>query len=286
MRHSRYKKVGQSPAVKRGLLAHVAPFWPAIQKAAAASLKQKPSGFLPPPDQRSLLGAGFWGCVWPTADKRFVIKASVDLTEGPHVALAMKLFPKHPGMAYYHRIWRLPQRVWTNEQGYSWVWIMLREETDVDSIWRGVSPAPGYRKIHAGLDALPECCGCLHQERALARQTCDGQDVQLAEHELAKILKQVGSPASSKGKYVASLIGDAYKKHGILLGDVHFGNVGLRRHDLSKFGVKRHRDLVVTDLGDLGQAPRGMGGYPDVPEIRKNPGLYQRLFDEIPVLRP
>ena len=283
MRHSRYKTVSQSPAIKRGLLGYVAPFWKAIEKAAAASIKAKPTGFLPPPDKASLLGCGFWGCVWPTADKRFVLKASVDLTEGPHVALAMKLFPKHPGMAYHHRIWRLPSRVWTNEQGYSWVWIMLREETDVDSIWNDTKPAPGYKKIHDGLDALPDCCSCLHQEKVLA---CGSADVRKAERELDVILKKIGTPASSKGKYVSSLITMAYRDHGILLGDVHFANVGLRRHDLSQFGVKRHKDLVVTDLGDLGQSPRTDGDYPKINAIQKNPRLYEALFDEIPVLRP
>lgn len=284
MRHSRYKRVGQSPAVKRGLLEAVAPFWPAIQRTAAKALAQKSAGFLPAPEKRNVLGCGYWGCVFPTADKRFVLKASVDLTEGPHVALAMKLFPRHPGMAFYRGLWRLPTRVWTGEQGYAWVWIMLREETDVDSIWRNSHPAPGYAKIHRGLSELPDCCACLHQERLLAAPHCGPGGVAHAEQELGRILRLVGTPASSKGRYVAQLIDDAYQDHGILLGDVHFANVGLRRHNLSAFGVKRHKDLVVTDLGDLGQAPRSLGHYPTIREIRKNPDAFAALVRDVPVI--
>lgn len=45
---------------------------------------------------------------------------------------------------------------------------------------------------------------------------------------------------------------------------MHFQNVGRRVHDLSEWGVKRHKKLVVTDLGDLGQAIRTEGTYPAI----------------------
>ena len=271
----------KSPALKRGLIKHVEPYWDAIQEACAKSLKQKVGGFLPHPIEQGILGCGFWGCVWRTADKRFVLKASLDITEGPHVALAMKLFQRHPGVAYFHRLWKLP-RVWTNEQGNTSVWIMLREETDVDSIWNGAKPAPGYKSVHDALEALPECCSCISQERAYEKRTngCGAGDRVAAERELASILRRLHT---KKGSHVSDLIGSVYHKHGVLLGDVHMANVGLRRHDLSEFGVKRHKQLVVTDLGDLGQAPIRRGNYPEI-KMLKNPSAYARLADEIPFL--
>lgn len=267
------------PAIQRGLLEQIKPFWPKISRACTQSLGRKDGKFLPDPTKKTVLGCGFWGCVWPTADKRFVLKATLDSTEGPHVSLAIKLFQKHPGLAYYHRVWRLPDRVWTNEFGYTWLYLMLREETDVRSIWKGnQQPNPAYKAVYNALESLPECCGCLlASRRELARGVCNGSDVAKEE----KVFYQVLAKASGgPGEYVMDLLRDAYERHDLIFGDVHFANVGLRCHDLSEFGVKRHKKLVVTDLGDFAQNPLVRGSYPEIPVIRSNP----ELVDEIPVI--
>ena len=115
------------------------------------------------------------------------------------------------------------------------------------------------------------------------REMCPREDVESNEAELFKILKKVGSGnRKSKGFHVANLLGGVYQDHNILLGDVHFGNVGLRSHSLKPWGVPRHKGLVVTDLGDLGQAPRVRGTYPAIKTV--NPHLMQRYASAIPVL--
>lgn len=275
----------RSPAIRRGLLGHVHEYWSAIRKAAARSVKAPPKDFLSAVPTQGILGTGYWGVVWRTADERFVLKASLDITEGPHVALARKHARKHPGLAYFHRLWKLP-RVWTNEQGYTPVWVMLREETDVDSIWANGSPARGYKTIFDALESLPRCCACLYDEAVNVRLrggsgVCDPTDRDQAHAAFNAILARIAS--AKKGKHVADLIGMLYDEHRILLGDVHFGNVGLRRHNLREFGVKRHRQLVVTDLGDLAQAPIPQGLYPSIP-LLSNPMAMSKLAESIPTV--
>lgn len=264
--------------------------WPTIQRATARSLGFKAKDFLPN-DPHEFLGHGQFGCVYGTADKRFVVKLSMDNTEGPHVALAMHYYQLNPGIAYFHRIWKLPERIWSDLHGNVLVWVMVREEVDVDSIRKFVKrgrrkvevPAPGYKKIHDALEELPYCCSCLYD---FAWRTRKGMCPQgQVEKELAlfnRLLKQVATSGKArKGQYVAALIKEAWQQHELLFGDIHFGNVGLRRHDLSEWGVPRHKKLVITDLGHLGQAPRTPGGYPSIKTL-KNP---EAIASHIPVLQ-
>lgn len=267
------------------LLPLVAAHWTSIRKACARSLKKKATGFLPDePTQKLALGCGFWGCVWQAADKRFVVKASLDATEGPHVALAMKLFQKHPGLAYYHRLWRLPERVWTDEFGYTYVWIMLREEVDFQKQYSRTKrnkPARGYQRVYNVLEEIPDCCSCLVFARVDAERGCDPETYQESQHEL---LELTASLKSTPGVYVGKLIADAWRKHGVLLGDVHYDNVGTRIHNLSAFGVKNHRKLVVTDLGDWGQSPITTDRFPSVKVLPNPVGWYGQVAERIPVL--
>lgn len=239
------------------LIGSVVDYWPQIRDAAARSLKHKVSDFLPPdPTMALALGCGYWGCAWQTGDKRFVVKASLDATEGPNVARAMKLFRKDPGIAYYHRLWRLPNRVMTSDFGNTHVWIMVREEVDFDKQYsrkKKDDPAPGYVKVYNTLNVLPDCCECLFWTRfGSKRGECAPGELKKAQEDLYKLTSGL---KKTPGEYVGSMIENAWKKHRLLIGDVHFDNVGSRVHNLSEFGVKRHKKLVVTDLGDSGQPP-------------------------------
>jgi hypothetical protein len=275
------------------LLAEASEYWGEIQRATSKSIKAKAKGFLPEPSEENILGCGYWGCVLPTADKRFVLKLTLDSTEGPHVAMAMDRFPLHPGIAYFHRIWKLPGRVWAGSDGGNvWLYVILREEVNVDSIWsvkkkgrkQVYVPARGFKKIHDALEELPVCCSCLSESRGMRRRgLCSRDRVAENEGDLVKLLKRVGlTDRKSKGYHVANLLAHAYEEHGVLLGDVHFGNVGLRRHSLKPWGVKGHRALVVTDLGDLGQAPMTTDQYPRIATV--NPNMLKRYENAIPVL--
>jgi len=233
--------------------------WPQIERTAARSLKQKAAGFLPsdPTKRRCLLGAGSYGCVWQTADPRFVLKASFDATEGPIVSTLVKKFRYHPGLVYFHGIWRLPELVWTNEFGYTPIWIFLREEVNV-----GVNTvkvrAMRADMSHAADIAISFCAALAASEDKGVVAACRQE-----------FLGAVADFDKPPGKKVAQLIRDALKK-GVVLGDTHGGNVGLRCHDLSKFGVQKHRQFVVTDVGDPGQAPLTVDRHPKIRPIGKN----------------
>ena len=232
--------------------------WAAIRNAAARSLKHKASAFLPPdPSMQTALGSGWWGVVWQTGDKRFVVKASMDATEGPYVSLAMKHFRTDPGLAYYHRLWKLPERIWTDDFGYTNVWITVREEVDFSKQWAKTStkrkpkPAKGYVKVFNALNELPECCQCLFWTRFGSRRgECPATEVKQAQRDMIELMDGLkGTPAT----YVAALVKKAWCEQGIMLGDIHYDNVGSRVHNMKPFGVKSHKKLVITDLGDWGQ---------------------------------
>ncbi len=275
------KQTRKKIALARGLLEHVRPIWGKIQAAAARSLGKKPHGFLPDLDEKQVLGCGFWGCVFPTADPRFVLKISLDATEGPHVALAMKHFQLDPGVAYFHRIWRMRNKVWTDEYGYTDVWIILREEVDVATMWSGEKPAKKYAKVHNVLQKLPECCSCLVRAKIHVQLgDCDVERLRAEEKVLKGLLGQI---KTGPARYVSRLLNRAYVDHRIVLGDVHYDNVGKRHHDLKSFGVPFHHDLVVSDLGDWGQNPITWDKYPKI-KVVENPMRLSALAEGIPVL--
>jgi hypothetical protein len=242
-------------ATDKGVLKFVKPHWDKIRLAAARSLKKPAKSFLPPLED--FLGVGAWGIVWPTADKRFVLKASVDPTEGQQVAAVMKYYQRHPGVAYFHRLWRLPREVWVDNLQTP-VWIMLREEVDVEK--------SAGRRVYGLLDKIQDCSGTLIQTAALRRDFDYMQSTGIRAG-LDKVLRQLkkiegarkkdercylgllSKLKKTKGKRVARLIEEFYKELGVVMADVHEGNVAFRRHNLRPFKVVKHGELVLSDLG-------------------------------------
>jgi len=232
--------------------------WTQIEKTAARSLKRKSAGFLPetPVSKRCMLGAGSYGCVWQTADPRFVLKASFDATEGPVVATLVKKFRLHPGLVYFHGIWQLPELVWTNEFGYTPIWVFLREEVNVGVNTAKVRDMRGLMSQTADV-AINFCAALAEGDRETVKES------------RADFLECVNTFDRPPGQKVAKLIRDVLNK-GIVLGDTHGGNVGLRCHDLSQFKVPRHKQFVVTDVGDPGQAPMTIDRHPPIKPVRRN----------------
>jgi hypothetical protein len=189
----------------------------------------------------------------------------------------MSKYRRHPGVVYFHRIWRTRERIWNPDHGgFCNLYVIVREEVDVDSVWvkqgRGrratVEPARGYKRIFDALDELPRCCSCLYEASWASYSGCNQQILNKQLAIFNKLLNTVAtSGKAKKGEHVANLIAKAYGKGDLLIGDIHPGNVGLRRHSLSKWKVPRHNKLVITDLGDLGQPPMVIGSYPKIPEL-------------------
>jgi hypothetical protein len=247
------------PAVEdKGLLELVGPFWSKIKSVSARSLKRSARTFLPkdPLNESTVLGCGAWGCVWQTSDKRFALKVSLDATEGPIVAqiMAKKGLHYSPGCVYYHRIWKFPDLFYTNTYGMAPAYVILREEVGkVHWLNENGDIRDKYRKIHDDLEELPDAACDLVRARAdleFCKTIKCADDYAKAER---AFMEYVIDLRGTKARHVGTFMAEAYES-GVLLGDIHPGNVGVRRHNLSKFGVKGHRQMVVSDVGDEGQA--------------------------------
>jgi hypothetical protein len=274
------------PAVEnKAILTKFEPYWDKIRTAAARSIKAPARGFLPSiHNEAKLLGCGAWGCVYQTADKRFALKISLDATEGPVIAkiISRKSLRLHPGVTYFRAIWQLPE-LFYGKWGNTQAWVILREEVkQVD--WKTSRGAvkKDYRKILKSLQALPEVAGHLIDAREQAAYCptdpeCHRFEKQ-SEVDWLKLLDGLKGDAVDVGKFLK----EAYKR-GLFMGDVHEGNVGYRVHDLREFGVKRHKKMVVADVGDEDQPIMTEDSYPKV-RVIKNPAEVAYWASQIPVL--
>jgi len=262
-----------APVLGKGLIRNLKPYWSKITKAAAKSLGRSPRGFIPPIEEdEHVLGCGAWGCVWPTKDPKFVLKASLDANEGGVISHVMssKRLRFHPGVVYYRALWELPELAWVDHLGLTPVWIILREEADCDRCWtpRG-EPARGLKKVYNALEKLPDIgdsltAKCCEKEwdpdSSSVADGCDRAEI--------KYIRLLSKLEDTPGEYVGKFILAAWNQKSLILGDVHFGNVGFRRHDLSKFGVPRHNKLVTIDVGDQAQPTPDESMYPKVKVLR------------------
>lgn len=264
------------PAVEdKGLIEVTEPFWQRIRAAAARSLGRSARGFLPGDVrvEKGLLGCGAWGCVWQTSDKRFALKVTLDATEGPIVAQIMgkRALRLNSGCVYYHRIWQLPDLIWTAAYGYAPAYVILREEVGrIGWLNENGDVRRKYVKIHQGLEALPDASCDLVRARSdldYCRTVRCANDYIAAER---AFMEYVVDLRSTSARHVGTFMAQAYE-HGVLLGDVHPGNVGMRRHNLRKFGVPVSKTMVVADVGDEGQPVCVEGDHPRV-RVLKNRG--------------
>lgn len=263
------------PAVEdKHLLEVFEPYWGKIRGVAARSLGRSVRGFLPDiRDDSKLLGCGAWGCVWRTSDRRFALKVSLDATEGPIIAqiMARRNLRLSPGCVYYHKIWKLPELVKTNTYGYAPAYVILREEVKkIEWVDGDGDIRHKYLKIHDSLEDLPEaCCG-------LVQARCDLEWCKTVECAEAytdaerEFMNYVFDLRTTEARHVGTFMAQAYAA-GILLGDVHPGNVGIRTHGLRDFGVPGHRKMVITDVGDEGQAICSEDQHPRIRTVKNMP---------------
>jgi hypothetical protein len=283
------------PAVEdKGLLEVADPLWSKIRTVAARSLKRSARAFLPkdPRDESKILGCGAWGCVWQTSDKRFALKVSLDATEGPIIAqiMAKKALHFNPGCAYYHRIWRFPELVYTNTYGMAPAYVILREEVGrVHWLDENGDVRSKYQRIHADLEDLPDAACDLVRARAdleFCKTVKCADDYAKAER---AFMEYVVDLRATKARHVGTFMAEAYE-HGVLLGDIHPGNVGVRKHNLTKFGVKGAKGtMVISDVGDEGQAVCPTDQHPKVrilnnPYHPRHPSNLSYWINRIPVL--
>jgi len=242
-------------------------FWPALQR-------EVPQEHLPPSPAEPQLGCGAYGCVWPTLTTDLVLKLTTDRSEVVIAGVAMTL-PWPGGIVRYHRalqlggatvrkrqaflLWRdrvydvglsphfRPQTVFYLLEKFKGNAQIVRSAMRIfpDRLARQVLPLAFTDEIrdlahyHAH-DQVPEWLGLSPDEdsvrrAALALAVCDslsGDDMQSTAGMALGALAHVGRALQ------------AYLREGVLLADVHHGNVG---RSAPGFATGSH--LVITDPG-------------------------------------
>ena len=207
----------------------------------------------------------------------------MDETEGPIISklISKRSLRTHPGLVYFRAVWQLPEQDY-NEFGHTKVWVILREEiNEVD--WdndRGGTKRK-YLRIASNLEELPTVASLLVGAASDLEVCKTVECVEEYNHRKEEYL-EYADDLKGDAAHVGSLLRAALK-HGILLGDVHEGNVGFRRHSLKEYGVKGHRKMVVMDVGDEGQPIMVDGTYPRV-KVVANPDWLSYWASKIPVL--
>jgi hypothetical protein len=231
-------------------------WWPSIDWAVTATLRQlgEPMPFgvrsLAKIGPEDYIGCGTWGCVYPldTTD-RWVLKLTTDPTEGPIVAHIMKHrhLRTHPGIVYYGALWQLEDSISIRDDDDEFVdlpiYIILREFT---AVWPHAWPwneehETQMNEFSMALDNV------LDNAYVLLDLRDELQELEGKGKRTARYKALVGESAETEedvldalddfqrttfGSAIASFMRAMYLQHNILLGDVHFQNVGLRVDDL------------------------------------------------------
>jgi hypothetical protein len=184
--------------------------------------------------------------------------------------MAKKYLHFNRGCVYFHRVWRLPELVQTDLYGYAPGYVIVREEVGgIDWFNENGDVRRKYEKIFDNLDELPEAACDLVTARSdleYCKTVECADDYADAER---KFMDYVFDLRSTEAKNVGTFVAEAYEQ-GVLLGDLHHGNVGLRRHNLRSFGVPTGRNMVVADVGDQGQPVCPSDRHPKV-RVLNNP---------------
>lgn len=176
---------------------------------------------------RSPLGHGHWGVVFRTSDPGKVFKVSVDPTEGPiwQAFLNSGLDKQLKGLATCYSLLRLPAIYAWRKHPY-FVWAILREN---------INPRPAIRAFGMGTYEEREEA---QASNAMMKYFDASRDFvrlktrykkQMAEERMEEA---VGNLYNHQPSYfVAELIEEARRTLGIVMTDVHFGNIGYRTMD-------------------------------------------------------
>lgn len=242
-------------ALPQGMTGLVTSHWDDIDAAVTKRLKRlgegRRSALAPVDPKDGMLGCGHWGCAYPTIYAGWTVKVSADPLEGPVVAAVMddEELHNHPGTAYIVDIWRLPKKV----RGKRDVWVILRED---------IEPAAEYRRNHKAIILL-------HQMRIMGTHLNKHPESVNADRAWWRLLKK--AERMRQTRLVADFMRLFRERMGGVLADLHHGNVGIRRHDLSDISPghkpRRGDPWVAFDLGHSSVHPTV-----DIPVLR-NPGV-------------
>lgn len=210
------------------------------------------------------LGCGHWGCVYPLdIDPRFVVKLSLDPTEGPLVAalLEKEWLSRHMGIVTYLAVWQIPEAfVWRNIPRT--VYVIVREEATIPGGHVIQHENPQFARAIYGKDWFSHKTQIGYLDAASKFQEAS---IKLREKETsrrernfdvrysqwAEAAHRVGN--APKGYAIEDFILNMYDALGIVITDIHLSNIGYRDHDLSDMdldaGGASRNYYIITDPG-------------------------------------
>jgi len=255
-----------------------------IEKNWASLKREFGEDLLPVPSARGqkvfkgfMKSCGHYGCVFPTSRKDIVFKITSDPTEAEFIALATLMGDFHPGMVRYYDIARI-----SGAHDGKPVYAIVREACESVGKIKNFADGQKSDELRSFYFSLIECLRAFKdaakEARAILRSasSTSGLLTQIASPNAGrastvqilatavKIVYEVPIPSPAE-RFVASikacralasvmehnpvgaLIGGAlrfYTDHGLLLADVHLGNVGL-----AKRGSRQ--EWIITDPGHL-----------------------------------
>ena len=192
-------------------------------------------------------GCGSFGCVFPTDSKDVVVKLSSDIHEGPTVEAILESGKQSAGIIEYYDVFKLAPE--------PYLWVILRAPASIpnESGMRAIRKAPWYDEL-------------VHDYRDVALDWIFNGDKDARDEALAVARSLLGyGEIYTMMEEVLVLA-----KDGILIGDLHEGNLGFDPHHPSfewYDGIKR-KQLQCFDVG-FSSYPKGT----KVKTLRTNPAM-------------
>lgn len=179
-----------------------------------------------------MYGCGVWGCAYPTNLKGYTVKVTIDPNEGPvaYQVLRSHTLRNHPGCAYMLGVWQLRQK--RADRGVRPIYVILREDIiPIDTL----DPRSDELLAAEQLVLMKLVSAQLNK---YIHEGADEEEFQRVYEywlDMIRILK-----VFKETRQIAYFMEEFYEKIGIVLADVHIGNVGKR---------KGQQGWVVYDLG-------------------------------------
>lgn len=188
-----------------------------------------------------MIDCGFWGCVFTTSDPRWVVKISSDPTEGPMQAEIGKRQQEgqygYDGFAFVQSVARLSKKIKKQRKEVD-VFVIVREEVEpLDGIFRAysfsarpntmvteISPKARYADVKRAVKALGQY-NTLAFDWYKAKRNAGQRDQELLWRQMEGQLSRVSKWFPHLGQSMGM-----FHYEGRPLKDVHYGNIGIRRH--------------------------------------------------------